>query len=89
MWNLIIFHILMRLENVFFFFKERSLWSVPDVSDYYKRNLRRFTHLIRTGELDRLIRPGKFSTYPVNNIEKILRFKDVHFEGILHAISHK
>ena len=57
--------------------------------DYYQRNLRRFNHLLRAGELDRIIRPGRFATHPVNNIEKFLRFKDVHFEGMINATLHK
>ena len=71
------------------YFEEPSLWSLNKVFRYYKRNLRRFSYLLRSGELNQIIRPGKFSTQPVNNIEKILRFKDVHFEGIINATSHK
>ena len=54
-------------------------WSPRTVFNYYKRNLQRFTHLVRTGELDKIFRPGRFSPYPVNNIEKLLDFGADHF----------
>ena len=60
-------------------------WSLAKLFDYYKRNLRRFTHLVRTGQLDKIFRPGRFTQYPVNNAEKLLNFGKVHFGGFVNG----
>ena len=56
-----------------------------EVFKYYKRNLRRFTAMVREGEFEKLFRPGKFSTEPPNNLELILRLTDKHFGGIVNS----
>ena len=52
---------------------------------YYKQNLLRFTKMVYKGEFEKLFRPGKFLTEPPNNLEKILRFGDANFGGIINA----
>ena len=52
---------------------------------YYKANLWRFTNMVRRGEFDKLLRPGKFSTEPLNNLGQILRFTDAHFGGLVNS----
>ena len=49
-------------------------WSMGRLFSYFKRNLRQFTHLVRTGQFDKIFRPGRFSPNPINNAEKILDF---------------
>ena len=56
-----------------------------EVFKYYKRNLRRFSAMVRKGEFEKLFRPGKFSTEPPNNLELILRLTDKHFGGIVNS----
>ena len=51
---------------------------------YYRGNFWRFANLMRRGELNQIIRPGKFYNRPVNNVEQILHFKDIHFEKIIN-----
>ena len=70
------------------------MWFDPstptlEIFNYYKRNLRRFTKLLVRGDLDKLFRPGKFATEPPNNLELILRYKDVHFEGMINSTKNK
>ena len=59
------------------------------IFSYYKRNLRRFTKLVQKGDINRLLRPGKFSTEPPNNLELILRYKNSHFEGMINSTKNK
>ena len=51
---------------------------------YYRGNFWRFANLMRNGELNQIIRPGKFYNRPVNNVEQILHFKDIHFEKLIN-----
>ena len=51
---------------------------------YYRGNFWRFANLMRRGELNQIIRPGKFYNRPVNNVEQILHFKDIHFEKLIN-----
>ena len=51
---------------------------------YYQGNFWRFANLMRRGELNQIIRPGKFYNRPVNNVEQILHFKDIHFEKLIN-----
>ena len=60
--------------------------NLPEsIFSYYRRNLLRFTRLVLRGDVDRLLRPGKFSTEPPNNLELILRYKNSHFEGLINS----
>ena len=60
--------------------------NLPEsIFTYYKRNLQRFTRLVQRGDVNRLLRPGKFSTDPPNNLELILRYKNSHFEGMINS----
>ena len=51
---------------------------------YYRGNFWRFANLMRRGDLNQIIRPGKFYNRPVNNVEQILHFKDVHFKKLIN-----
>ena len=57
--------------------------------NYYKQNLRRFTNLVNRGDFDQILRPGKFSKEPINNMETILKFANVHFGGLLNDTAQK
>ena len=48
------------------------------------RKLLEIANLMRRGELNQIIRPGKFYNHPVNNVEQILHFKDIHFEKLIN-----
>ena len=56
-----------------------------DTFNYYKNNLKRFTKLVRTGELEKIFHPSRFSTEPQNNIEQILEFQDKYFGNMINA----
>ena len=60
-----------------------------DTVMYYKRNIRRFTKMVVEGEFEKLFRPGKFLTEPPNNLEKILRFNDANFGGIVNVTKNR
>ena len=60
-----------------------------DTVKYYKRNLYRFTRMVQNGEIEKLLRPGKFLSEPPNNLELILRYKDAHFEGFINSTKNK
>ena len=64
--------------------------DVPEtIFGYYKRNLIRFTGMVKRGEIEELLRPGKFSTEPPNNLELILRYKNAHFEGMINSTKNR
>ena len=56
-----------------------------EMFQHYRYNFRRFTRYIKDGEFDKLLRPGKFSTEPPNNLELILNYKNDRFEGIINT----
>ena len=60
-----------------------------DLVAYYRENLKRFTNMVRKGDFERLLRPGKFLSEPSTNLETLLRFNDVHFGGIVNATKEK
>ena len=41
--------------------------------------------MVQNGEIEKLLRPGKFLSEPPNNLELILRYKDAHFEGFVNS----
>ena len=45
--------------------------------------------MVQNGELEKLLRPGKFRSEPPNNLELILRYKDTHFEGFINSTQNK
>ena len=56
---------------------------------YYKRNLQRLIELIGEARFDSILRPGRHSLQHANNIEKILKFADVHFEPLLNSTANR
>ena len=60
-----------------------------DVFNYYKRNLYRFTRIIRRQEFAKLIRPGQFDTEPPNNLDKIMNYAEANFGGIVNSTKDK
>ena len=45
--------------------------------------------MVRKGDFERLLRPGKFLSEPSTNLETILKFNDAHFGGIVNATKEK
>ena len=45
--------------------------------------------MVQNGEIEKLLRPGKFLSEPPNNLELILRYKDAHFEGFINSTKSK
>ena len=75
-------------------FPDPSLWFDPSTAmletyEFYVKNLRRFTKLIQRGEVQKLLRPGQFSTEPPNNLDLILQYKDKHFGGWINSTKNK
>jgi len=64
-------------------------WDVPNTYHYYNYNVLRFMKLWREGNLDQIIRPGKFSSKPINKLEELIHFKDTHFGGLVNATKQK
>ena len=56
---------------------------------YYKHNLQRLIKLIGEARFDSILRPGQHSLKHANNIEKILKFADVHFEPLLNSTANR
>ena len=56
---------------------------------YYKHNLQRLIKLIGEARFDSILRPGQHSLKHANNIEKILKFADVHFEPLLNTTANR
>ena len=70
------------------------MWFDPsaparEIFNYYARNLRRITLMMQTGQLDKILQPGKFSTEPSNNLELLLRYTDAHFGGLVNSTKNK
>ena len=70
-------------------YKRDGVWSLQEVFNYYKRNLGRFTKLIKNHQLDAIFRPGKYSPEASNNIEKILQYADAKLQPTINATSAK
>ena len=75
-------------------FSDPWMWIDPstparEIFNYYRRNLRRFSSMILSGQLDKLLQPGKFSTEPPNNLELLLRYTDAHFGGFVNSTKTK
>ena len=68
---------------------EDGWWSPEDTFVYYKRNLQRLIKLIGEARFDSILRPGQHSLKHANNIEKILKFADVHFEPLLNTTANR
>ena len=77
------------LFKIYVFVIVDGWWSLQDVFKYYTRNLERFTALIHDGDLDKILRPGRYTLEPVNNIEKILKFADLHFQPVINATAER
>ena len=60
-----------------------------EIFNYYTRNLRRITSMMQSGQLDKLLQPGKFSTEPPNNLELLLQYTDAHFGGLINSTKNK
>ena len=78
-----------QVLDTFNFYTDPGLWSYPstqflDTINFYKKNLRRFTNLIRRGDFAKILEPAKFSTEPPNNLDLIMKLADTHFAGVLN-----
>jgi hypothetical protein len=45
--------------------------------------------MAQRGELNKLLRAGKFSTEPPNNLELLLRYTDDKFGGVVNSTKDK
>ena len=78
----------------FIFFSDPWLWFDPstpmlEIYEFYNRNLLRFAKMAQKGELQKLLRSGKFSTEPPNNLELLLRYADKKLGGVVNSTKDK